>query len=82
MSFLFPGGTVVKNPPVNSRRPKRCRFDPWVWKFFWRRKWEPIPAFLLGKFYVQRSLVSFSPWGCRESDMTEWLSTHTHNKVL
>ena len=25
----------------------------------------------------QRSLVNYSPWGCKESDMTEWLSTHT-----
>ena len=24
----------------------------------------------------QRSLVGYSPWGCKESDMTEWLSTH------
>ena len=25
----------------------------------------------------QRSLVGYSPWGCKLSDMTEWLSTHT-----
>ena len=25
----------------------------------------------------QRSLTGYSPWGCKESDMTEWLSTHT-----
>ena len=25
----------------------------------------------------QRSLVGYSPWGCKESDTTEWLSTHT-----
>ena len=25
-----------------------------------------------------RSLVGYSPWGCTESDMTEWLSTHNH----
>ena len=24
----------------------------------------------------QRSLVGYSPWGCKESDMTEWLSTY------
>ena len=23
----------------------------------------------------QRSLAGYSPWGCKESDMTEWLST-------
>ena len=26
----------------------------------------------------QRSLVGYSPWGHKESDTTEWLSTHTH----
>ena len=30
----------------------------------------------------QRSLVGYSPWGHRESDTTEWLSTHTTNFVL
>ena len=25
------------------------------------------------------SLVGYSPWGCKESDMTDWLSTHTQN---
>ena len=31
-------------------------------------------VFLLGEPHVQRSLVSYSPWGCKESDMTEWLN--------
>ena len=26
----------------------------------------------------QRSLVGYSPWGCKELDMTEQLSTHIH----
>jgi len=28
-------------------------------------------SILLGKFHGQRSLVGYSPWGCKESDMTE-----------
>ena len=32
--------------------------------------------FLLGKSHGQRSLVGYSPWGYKESDMTKWLSTH------
>jgi len=36
-------------------------------RFLWRREWQPIPVFLLGKFYGQRSLVGYSPWGCKES---------------
>ena len=27
----------------------------------------------------QRSLAGYSPWGCKQSDMTEWLK-HTHKK--
>jgi len=31
----------------------------------WRRKWQPTPVFLPGKFHGQRSLVGYKPWGCR-----------------
>ena len=34
---------------------------------------QPTPVFLPGQFYGQRSLVGCSPWGHKESDMTEWL---------
>ena len=46
----------------------RPRFDPWVRKIPWRRKWLPTPVFLPGKFHRQRSLVGYSPWGHKESD--------------
>ena len=35
---------------------------------------QPTPAFLPGKSHGQRNLVGYSPWGCKESDTTEWLS--------
>ena len=47
------------------------RFDPWVRKIPWRRKWQPTPVFLPGKSRGQRSLVGYSPQGCNESDTTE-----------
>ena len=50
---------------------KKCGSDPWVRKTPWRRKWQPALIFLLGKSHVQRSLVGYSPWGCKESDTTE-----------
>ena len=31
------------------RRHRRCRFDPWVGKIPWRRKWQPTPIFLAWK---------------------------------
>ena len=34
------------------------------------------PVLLPGKFRGRRSLVGYSPWGCRESDMTERLHFH------
>ena len=50
----------------------------WVWslgwKIPWRRKWQPFPVFLPGEFHGQRSLVGYSPWGCKESDRTQWLT--------
>ena len=53
------------------RRPKRLRFDPLVEKISRKRKWQPTPVFLPGKFHGQRSLAGYSPWGRKESDMTE-----------
>ena len=39
-------------------------------------KWEPTSVFLPGEFHGQRSLVGYSPWGHKESDMTSWLNIH------
>ena len=39
----------------------------------WRRKWQPTPVLLLGKFHGWRNLVGYSPWGHKESDTTERL---------
>ena len=51
----------------------RPRFNPWVGKTPWRRKWLPTPVFLPGELYGQRSLAGYSPWGSKELDMTEQL---------
>ena len=42
----------------------------------WRRAWQPTPVFLPGEYHGQRSLTGYSPWGHKESDMTEvtWLA--------
>jgi len=60
------------------RRHKRWRFDPWVGKTPWSRKWQPTPVFLPEKF--QRSLAGYSPW-CHRSQMQLRMHTHTtHNR--
>ena len=46
----------------------------------WRREWHPTPVFLPGEFHGQRSLVRYSPWGCKESDTTEQ-PTHTYKQT-
>ena len=60
----------VKNPPANAGDPG---MEPWVRKIPWRRKWQPTPVFLPGKSRGRRSLVDYSPWGCKELDTTELL---------
>ena len=39
-------------------------------------KWQPTPIFLPENFLGQRSLTGYSPWGHKESDMTERLHFH------
>ena len=66
---------VVKNTPANEGDAKDAGFIPGL-----RRSPEEgngnTPVLLPGKFHGQKSLVGYSPWGCKESDMTE-CSTHT-----
>ena len=44
----LPRGCSGKESACKCRRHKRCRFDPWVGKIPWRRKWHPTPVFLPG----------------------------------
>ena len=48
----------------------------------WRRKWQSTPVLLPGKSHGQRSLVGYSLWGHKESDMTEQLHTFTAHSVV
>ena len=63
----FPDGSVVKNLPAVQ-----------VWSLGQEdpleKEWQPTPVFLPGEFHRWRSLVSYIPWGHKESDLTEWLS--------
>ena len=65
------GYSVLRNPSVKCRRPG---FSPWIRKIPCRRKWQPTPASLPEKSHRQRRLVGYSPWGHKESDMTEQLN--------
>ena len=56
-----------KESAFQSRRHKRCGFDPRVGKIPRRRKWHLTPIFLPVDFHGQKNLVAYSPWGCKES---------------
>ena len=62
---------MVKIPPANTEEQ-----EMWVEKIPWRRKWQPARVFLPGKSHGQRSLVSYSPWGHKEFDMTWQLNSN------
>ena len=60
-----------KEYACQCRRHKRRGFDPWLGKIPWRRKWQLAPVFLPERSHRQRSLMGYSPWSRKESDMTE-----------
>ena len=53
---------MVKHLPTMQE----TRFDPWVRKIPWRRKWQPSPVLLPGESLGWRSLVGYSPWGRKD----------------
>ena len=71
----FPGGSDSKESACNAGEP---RFNNWVGKIPWRRKWQPTLVFLPGKSHGHRSLVGYNPQGFKELDMTERLTHTTH----
>ena len=75
----FPGGSVVKTLPANAgdteMQPQSLGQEDAR-----RRKWQPTPASLPGKFHGQRSLVGYSPWGHKELDKQLSNSTTTATK--
>ena len=83
LSMGFPWGRILERVAISSSRGFSWPRD-WTWVsylgrwilYHWvtrRRKWQPIPVFLPGKSHGWKSLVGYSPWGCKGSDMTEWL---------
>ena len=67
----FPGGSSGKESTCQCRRHKRHRFSPWVGKIPWRRAWQSTLVLLPGESHGQRNLAGYSPWGCKESNLTE-----------
>ena len=37
---------------------------------------------MLGKFHEKKSLTDYSPWGCKELDMTQSLNNNNNKTIL
>ena len=61
----FLGGSAVKKKKTacQYRRYRRCRFNPWVRKIPWKRKWQPTPVFLPGKSMDKGGWIATVEWG-------------------
>ena len=70
---------MVKNPPTNAGDVRNASLIPGLGKSPAEGHGNPLQYSCLEKSYEQRSLAGYSPWGDRESDTTECLSTHTGN---
>ena len=70
-----------KEITFQCKRNRKCVFDPQVGNILWSRKWQLTQHSCLENIQGQRSLAGHSPWGCKESDMTEHHNTHTHTNV-
>ena len=65
---------LVKNLPTMQKFSVRSL----GWEDPLEEAWQLTPGFLPGESHRQRSLVDYSPWGCKEWDMTEQLSIAQH----
>ena len=50
--FSFPGGASGKESACQCKRPKNLKFDPWVRKTPWSRKWQPTLVFSPEKLHT------------------------------
>ena len=61
---------MVKNLPASQ--------EIWVWSLGQEdpldKEWLPVLVFVPREFHEQRKLASYSPWGHKELDTTEWLT--------
>ena len=80
--FIFLGSfppTVNEEIIVVKVNKESCNgrpgFSPWVGKIPGGVNGNPLQYSFLENPHGQRSLMGYSPWGCKESDTTEWLST-------
>ena len=79
LHFPFPGGTDSKASARNAGDPALI---PGLGRYPGEGNGKPTPVLLPRKFHGWRSLVGYSPWGHKESDMTELLQNTTYHKKI
>ena len=62
----------------SARQCRRQRFNPWVRKIPWRRKWQPTPVFLPGKSHGQRSVTVYIQSMRLQRVRHDWETEHTY----
>ena len=72
LSEGFPGSSVGKESACNAGDPGSI---PGSGRSPGGGHGNPLQYSCLKNLHGQRSLVGYSPWGCKESNMTEQLST-------
>ena len=65
---------MVKNPPANTGDVRYVGLTSGLGRSSGESTRKSTPVCLPGESHGQESLVSYSPWGCKESDMTEPLT--------
>ena len=74
-NVLFMGPPWWLSGRESTWQSRRHELDPWVGKIPWRRKWQPTPVFLPGKFHGQRNLAGYTVHGvAKELDTTQRLN--------
>ena len=65
----------------SDSKESTCNGETWVpsldWEDPWRRAWQPTPVALPGKSPWTEEPGGLQPWGRKDSDTTERLSTHS-----
>ena len=74
--LVVPGGLAGKESACSAEDTGDMGSIPALGRSPGEGHGNPLRYSCLQKSYGQRSLTSYSPWGCKESDTTE--HTHTH----
>ena len=75
----FSRGSVVKNLPASAGDAGSI---PGSGRSPGEGNGYPLQVFLPGESHGQRSLVDYSPWGCRESERTERLKNNNNSNLV